>query len=127
MSSIQVTGQQTPTQTIGIIDTTGALVGTAANPMNAQQPKAGTGTTTRVATSTTLATLKAANTNRKGLTVYNESAAILYVLCGSGASATNYTYACPANGYYELPYSYTGGITAILASGTGNAQVTEFT
>lgn len=103
------------------------IVGTAASPFQMQAVTAGTGTTTRVATSTTVAPLRAANAARKGLTIYNESTAILYVKLGSGATSTDYTYALPASGYYEIPYGYTGIVTGVLASGTGNAQVTEFT
>jgi len=103
------------------------MAGTAASPLQTQAVTASTSTTARVATSTTVATLRAANTARKGLTVFNESGAVLYVKLGSAASATDYTYAAPANGYYEVPYGYTGIVTGILASGTGFAQVTELT
>jgi hypothetical protein len=103
------------------------ILGTSGAPMQTQSVTSSTGATTRVATSTTVATMKAVNAARKGLTVFNESTALLYVNLGSGASATNYTYAMPASAYYELPYGYTGIVTATLATGSGNAQVTELT
>lgn len=103
------------------------LAGSAAAPFATQGVTSSAGATSRVATSTTVATLKTANTARKGLTVFNESAAILYVKLGAAASATDYTYATPASGYYEVPFSYTGAVTGILASATGFAQVTELT
>lgn len=102
-------------------------VGNPTSPFQTQAVTSSTGATARQATSTAVATLKVANAARKGLTVYNESAAVLYVKLGTGAAATDYTYAMPASGYYEVPYGYTGAVTGILASGTGNAQVTELT
>jgi len=101
------------------------LVGSSSAPLQTQAVTSSTGVTTRPATSTTVATLKAANTARKGLTVYNEGTALLYVNLGPGASATNYTYAMPANAYYEVPYGYTGIVTGMLATGSGSAQITE--
>lgn len=102
-------------------------VGTSTAPFQTQAVTSSAGATTRQPTSTSATTLKAANAARKGLTVYNESGAVLYVKLGPAATATDYSYAMPASGYYEVPYGYTGAVTGILASGTGNAQVTELT
>ena len=87
-----------------------------------------TGTPTNVATSTSSATLLAANAARYGATIWNDAAAaLLVVLNASAASATNATVSIPAGGYYEAPYGYTGEIRGVLVSGTGAARVTEFT
>lgn len=84
-------------------------------------------TVARVATSTSATTLLAAGPSRSMVMIVNESAAILYVKFGSAASATDYSVQVGAGGYYELPLPLYGGVvTGILASGSGNAQVTAY-
>ncbi len=86
-----------------------------------------TGTKSNVAGSASSVTVLASNTNRKGAMVFNDSTAILYLdLSGGTASATSYSTQVPANGLYELTVVYTGAITGIWSSATGNARVTEF-
>lgn len=91
----------------------------------AKQPA--TNTITSVASSASNVTLLAANANRLGATVYNESTAILYLKLGATASATSYTVQMGASTYYEAPYGYTGQIDGIWASANGNARVGELT
>jgi hypothetical protein len=77
-------------------------------------------------TSTTSATLKSSNSNRKVLTIYNEGAGNLHVLYGSGtASTTNYSVKLFSGDYLEVD-KYTGQVNAIFAS-AGTARVTEIT
>lgn len=77
-------------------------------------------------TSTTSATLKASNSNRRLLAIYNEGAGNLHILYGSGtASTTNYSVRLSTGDYLEVD-KYTGQLTAIFAS-TGTARVTEIT
>ena len=84
-------------------------------------------TIARVATSGTVATLLAASGARNAVIIVNESAAVMYVKYGSAATATSYTYAIVAGGTLEAAQPVYGGIiTGILASGTGNAQVTSY-
>lgn len=97
-------------------------------------PTSGTATLANVAGSASSVTLQASNASRKGLVIVNDSTAILYVKEGSAASTTSYTYFLPGsvsgNPYtLELPTSivYTGIVTGIWASATGNARVTEQT
>ena len=90
------------------------------------------GTITSVSGSASDVTVLAANTSRKGATVFNDSAAILYLaLSDTTSSSTVYTVQVPADGYYEIPLSeagvYTGVIKGIWASATGAARVTELT
>ena len=59
--------------------------------------------------------------------IVNDSAVILYVKFGAAATATDYTVALAAGGYYEAPVPVYGGvITGILASATGTARVTSY-
>lgn len=90
--------------------------------------KASTSTHANVSTSTTSATLIAANALRLGGSVYNDSSVVLYVATnGSAASATNFKIAMAAGSYYEIPAGITTLVTGVLASGTGTARVDEDT
>ena len=90
----------------------------------------GTWTLTSVASSATSVTIQASNANRRGLSVFNNSTAQLYLyFSSSNATATT---ACTvpvfANSLYEMPAPvYTGQITGIWASANGSAQVSELT
>lgn len=74
------------------------------------------------------ATLAAANTSRRGLTIMNPVGnPTLHVNLGSGAAVVNQTGVSIVGGaYYEVPYSYTGIITAIMAA-AGTAYWQELT
>ncbi len=86
------------------------------------------GAVTSVAAAAVSTVLLAANAARLGATIFNESAATLYLLLGAGtASTTVYTVQVPAQGYYEIPYQFAGQLTGIWTSATGNARVTELT
>jgi hypothetical protein len=94
------------------------------------EPAGTTGAQSSVsATVTANTTLIAADATRVGLTIYNESSAVLTVLMGAGTqSATVYTVQIPANGYYEVP----GAMVSLRASGnwtsaTGAARITAVT
>lgn len=70
--------------------------------------------------------LLAANTARRGATVYNDSTAALSLSLGTAAaSATAFTVKVPASGYYEVPFGYSGQIRGIWAAANGAARVTE--
>lgn len=88
----------------------------------------GTGTQSNVAGSATDVTILAANTSRLGFSVYNDSAAILYLLLSNAtSSATVFTIKMDPNGYAEFPFGYTGAVKGLWASATGSARVTEYT
>lgn len=84
-----------------------------------------TSTTTRTATSTTDASILAANTERLAATVYNDSTGNLYVNLGAAASATAFVIKLAAGDYWEVPGGYTGAVHGVLDAGTGNANVAE--
>jgi hypothetical protein len=94
-------------------------------------PRPSTGTPTSVANATSNTSLLAANSARRGATVFNDdtagTGATLKIALGFTASATAFTYACPPQGYYEVPYGFTGAINAIASAATGNARVWEGT
>lgn len=87
-----------------------------------------TATRSTVAASVTAVDLAAANANRKGLTILNDSTATLYVALGAGATATDCTAILPGSmSYYEVPAGYTGQVTGIWSAASGAARVTELT
>jgi hypothetical protein len=80
-----------------------------------------------IAAATTNNTILAANSNRKGATIWNNSTANLYIDFDSSASASDYAVKISAGGYYEMPFSYTGIISGIWDAANGNALVRELT
>lgn len=98
----------------------------ASEPLSVGSESSATATLANVASSVSVVTLQAANTARRGWTVYNDSTAVLYVKFGAGASATSYVVQLAAGGYYEMAAPiFTGIITGIWAAANGNARVTE--
>ena len=88
----------------------------------------GTGTITSVAASVTSVTLHAANASRLGVIITNDSTATLYIAFAASATTSAYTVKLAPGGVYESDASlYTGIITGIWDSATGNARVTEIT
>jgi len=85
-----------------------------------------TATPTSVASSATSVSLLAANSSRKGSTIWNNSTANLYVEFGATASTTAFTARLGAGGYYEVPFTYTGTVSGIWDAVNGSALVREF-
>jgi hypothetical protein len=82
---------------------------------------------TQVTAQVTNQPLLAANPNRKGAYVFNNSTGNLYLAFGTVASATAFTVKIAASGYYELPTSpvWQGALSGIWDAANGNAQITE--
>lgn len=90
-----------------------------------QQPN--TATKANVSGAAASTTLLASNDARLGASIWNDSAAVLYVdLTGGTATASSCSVKLNADAYFEVPYGYTGLITGIWASATGAARVTEY-
>lgn len=91
-------------------------------------PTSTASSTSNVTATGSATTLLAANSNRKGATIYNDSNKNLYVKLGSGASTTSFTVKMVKGAYYEVPFNYRGIITGIWdTSPSGVARVTEVT
>jgi hypothetical protein len=90
--------------------------------------RAATPSVTSVADSASNVTCLASNANRLGATVYNDSTADLYVKLGATASTTSFTVKVFQDGFFTVPFGYTGIIDCIWSSDTsGSARVTEVT
>lgn len=111
----------------GVVDINSATTAIPVTGSVTVTDRGGTGeTTVSTFTSTSSATLKPANGNRKLLTVFNEGAGNLHILYGSGtASTTNYSVRLSTGEYLEID-KYVGQVNAIFAS-AGTARVTEIT
>lgn len=88
-------------------------------------PTSSASTSTSVTSATTSATVLAANSNRKGATIWNNSTANLYIDFDASASTSDFAVIIAAGGYYELPFDYTGVISGIWSAANGNALVRE--
>jgi len=87
--------------------------------------KATTQVRTSVTLNTSVVTLAAADTNRKSLTIYNDSTGTLYVAIGSGASTTDFTAKLFQDDSYEIPeINAQLQVTGIWSAGSGAARVT---
>jgi hypothetical protein len=84
---------------------------------------------TAVADNAASVTLLAANANRLGCSIQNDSSAVLYVKCGVTASATDYSARLARYDYWEPRVNYRGRIDGIWATdpNDGGARITEFT
>lgn len=95
-------------------------------PQGLDNPNSDAGTVSSVASAALPVMLLPANPARKGVTIYNASTAILYVILSSqNASTTFYTFPMPTNSYYEIPFRYRGVIGGVWASSNGFALMTE--
>lgn len=81
------------------------------------------GVTTSITTTAASSVVLAANANRKGATIFSVSGTILITLGGT-STANAFTARLITNGYYEIPFGYTGAISAM---GAGTISVTELT
>jgi hypothetical protein len=90
-------------------------------------PTSNVATRTVIAASVTSVSLVSSNPARKGITIWNNSTANLYIDFGANPSTSSFAVKISADGYYELPYSYTGSIGAIWDAANGSALVRELT
>jgi hypothetical protein len=101
----------------------------ATDPLPVTQARSATAATTQVGDNAASVTLLAANANRRGVSIQNDSSGILYLKCGTTATITDYTVRMARYDYWESPFGYTGRIDAIWGSdpNDGGARITEFT
>lgn len=100
---------------VGLVDLNGNLLGSVA-----------TATLSNVAGNAASVTLVAANTSRKGLILFNDSTATLYVKFGATASTSSFTFLLRPNGLYEMNgVIYQGIVDGIWSAANGNCRITE--
>jgi hypothetical protein len=110
---------------IALTDKNGLAIDSS-NPLNITTAPASNAGLTNVASSASNVTLLAANTARKGATIYNDSTANLCVKFGVTASLTSFTVLIVSGGYFEFPLPvYTGIVDGIWSSANGAARITE--
>lgn len=83
-------------------------------------------TVTSVTAAVTTTRLAAPNAGRRGLLVFNDSTAVLYLKYGSTASTSSFTVKILAGGYWEMPLPIDPGqIDGVWDAANGAARVTE--
>lgn len=79
-----------------------------------------------VVSSATNVTLLAANGNRAGVILVNDSTSTLFLKYGATATSSSYTYQIGAGVTWEMPAPiYSGKIDGIWSAANGNAVITE--
>jgi len=78
-----------------------------------------------VASSAASQVLLAANPNRVGVTIFNNSTQILYIAFGPVATALAFTRKLAAAEFAVIDVGYTGAISGIWAAANGNAQISD--
>lgn len=90
--------------------------------------KASTATLTNVPSSASNVTVVAANANRLGVLIVNDSTATLYLKFGATATTSSFSVKMEPGSYWEMPEPlYVGIIDGIWSSADGAARVTELT
>lgn len=102
---------------------TTALAGLVTRP---RQRTNGTATLANVAGSAVSVTLLAANPERIGALIVNDSTETLYVKYGATASATSYTTKLGPQQQHEVRPGYTGLLDGLWTAAAGAARVTEW-
>lgn len=110
----------------------GAVTATITGSVTATAPVSNTATRTAVPFDDAApgVVLLAANANRLGATVYNNSDGSMFLALGAVvATLTDFTVKLVPGAYYEVPYNFRGQLSAIWEAATtaGDAQVTELT
>ncbi len=72
-------------------------------------------------------TVLASNPARRGATFFHDGTGNCFLALGLACTPTDFTWRMVANDYFELPFGYTGTVTAIRASGSNVLRVTELT
>lgn len=86
-----------------------------------------TSTLSNVPAVTASTSILASNSSRKAMYLYNDSSSAMYLKFGTTASTTSFTVKVPAANFFEMPTVpiYTGALTAVWDTATGNARITE--
>lgn len=101
--------------------------GCSAAGSTSELPSGQSAAVTSIVAATTAVTLSAADPDRQGVIIYNNSNAVLYCKFGSGASSSSFTVAIPSNSLFDFTplVTYKGIISGVWSTSNGNAQVTE--
>lgn len=112
----------------GTLDSSNKLVIDASGAVYTRADVVASTTSTNYTGTTTSGTLLAANASRRGLYIYNDSTANLFVKLGATASTTSFTVKLGPGDFWEMPTrpTYTGIVTGLWDAANGAARLTEF-
>jgi len=126
ISSVQIGEVQASPTAYTVLDRLKTIATTLSGVLSIKNSPLTSDTPTSVGSLATTQTLIAANANRRSLTIFNNSTAILYVCFGATATQAGAKVPIGAGGFYEMPNPiYTGIISGIWASSNGNASIYE--
>ena len=129
VTQVLLTGTNTvtisnPVTQVLLTGTNTVTVGNSVLTTNQQQ--GGVATVSTIAGTGTSVTLLSANTSRKGLQIFNNSANNMFTKFGTTASLNSFSFIIAASGFYEMPMNYyTGRVDAIWTAAGGSGIVTE--
>lgn len=94
--------------------------------LSVAEPAVASATQINVAAAAASTAIAAANANRKGMILTNNSTADVTMAYGASVTTALFTFKIPAGGYWEMPKPiYTGAISGIWASANGTMQGAE--
>lgn len=118
----------TALELIGVKGTDGSTISSITNPLPTVERISTTATLTNVSASASSVQLLAANANRVGLIIFNDSTSSLYMKFGTTASTTNFTLKVFQGSSYEMTLPiFTGRIDGVWDVAVGSARITELT
>jgi hypothetical protein len=97
------------------------------NPSVFKPTKSSTATSFDVNAVTISTTLLAVNNARNGALIWNNSTSDLIIDFDEEVTATSFSVRIAPDGYYELPFLYTGVISGLWETANGKAIIREFT
>lgn len=95
------------------------------DPLPVKELRTGTATCSNVSAAASDTSLLAANANRVWASIFNDSASVVYVKLGTGASSSSFTVTLMRGDYWEVPPCYTGPVNGYWQAATGSARLTE--
>jgi hypothetical protein len=122
------TGDTIMSVDVNLKELNGTIINTANPiPVSVKMPTSSSTVLTNVAASTSAVTILVADAATKGVIIYNDSSAALYIKYGLSASNTSFTYKISGGSNWEMTSSpvYTGIITGVWDTATGDARVTK--
>jgi hypothetical protein len=110
---------------VGAVGVTGGFIGITGN--QNLSTTSGTPNVRAITSSATETLLTGSNTNRVGLSIYNDATTAVYVRWGSGVSASSFSFVLQSGDLYEMPYRYSSAPVWAMWQGvpTGSGMITE--
>jgi hypothetical protein len=126
LATITIQGSVTETNSTPISSSLASIL-TQVTDHSATSPSVSSSSISNVAADTSSKTILASNSSRKSMMLYNDSSSAMYLAYSATASLSSYSVKISANTLFEMPpgVTYTGAMSAVWDTASGNARVTE--